>query len=215
MPSLSVHGVLFDLDGVLVDSTPAVERHWRSFANRNNLDAELILNCAHGRRSREVIGDFVPASLVTSELAWFEKLEIRDVEGVEALPGAESLTALLPLGSWAIVTSCGKALAHVRLTAAGLSEPEWMITADDVERGKPDPEGYLKGLECLELGSEAAVVFEDAPSGVRAARAAGIRTVGVESTFSAGELASDFVVANLASIEVDSSRSPNLMFGWI
>jgi sugar-phosphatase len=194
-----VAAVLLDLDGVLVDSSPAVERHWRAFADRCAVDPHAILGIAHGRPSRDVIGTFVAD--VTSHLAWFEALEATDTEDVTALVGADHLLDRLPAERWAVVTSGGRAVATARLLAAGLPLPNVLVTADDVHRGKPDPEGYRLASTKLAAG-QAAVAFEDSPAGIEAARGAGCIVVGVATTHDPAELHADLVVRSLADVEV-------------
>lgn len=173
MLELSPAGVLFDLDGVLVDSASAVERHWHAFAARRGLQVDHVATAAHGRRSADVIAALVPAGQADAETAWFEALEISDTDDVVALPGAVEVLAQLPTTSWGIVTSCGRDLAVARLDASGLPIPRILISADDVAAGKPDPQGYLLGSGALGVPAARVVVFEDAPAGAAAGRAAG------------------------------------------
>jgi sugar-phosphatase len=201
---LMIKGLLFDLDGVLVDSGPAVEHHWRKFAARNHLDPDPILSMAHGRRSIEVIETFIPSSAVADETAWFEDLEEHDVDGVTRLPGVSELLDQLPQQCWAVVTSCGTRLANARMFAAGVPLPSRLISADDVTLGKPDPEGYRAGLKLLGVQAHSALVFEDAPAGIKAAHDAGIKVVAVATTFEASQLHAEVVVGDLRSISVEN-----------
>jgi 3-dehydroquinate synthase len=170
--------LLFDMDGTLVDSTPVVERTWRSFASRHGIDVARILAVSHGRRTEETVAEFVPAGVdVKAETRRLIAQEVADTEGVVAVPGAAELLASLPVGSWALVTSAGRALAEARMAAAGLPVPPVVVSADDVTTGKPSPQGYLIAADRLGVVPEQAVVFEDAEAGLLAARASGASTV--------------------------------------
>ncbi|GAA4913937.1 HAD-IA family hydrolase [Streptomyces coeruleoprunus] len=171
---LTAHVLLFDMDGTLVDSTEAVERTWRRFAVRHGLDAEVILASAHGRRTAETVARHAPQGVdVAAETEWLVARDIADTRGTVAVPGAAELLAALPPGRWALVTSAGRELAERRMAAAGLPMPDVVVSADDVRRGKPDPEGYLAAAARLGVPPTAAVVFEDAELGLEAAHAAG------------------------------------------
>ncbi|MBE3014679.1 HAD-IA family hydrolase [Microbispora sp. NEAU-D428] len=176
--SVVAAALLFDMDGTLVDSTAVVERTWRSFATRHGLDLARILAVSHGRRTEETVAEFAPAGVdVEAEAARLSAQEVADTEGIIAVPGAATLLASLPEGSWALVTSAGRALAEARMGAAGLPVPSVVISAEDVTAGKPSPEGYLAAAGRLAAAPEHTVVFEDAEAGLLAARASGARTV--------------------------------------
>ena len=197
--------LLFDLDGVLVDSRAAVERTWRRWAARHGLDAEPLLAFAHGRRTRDTLMAMVPQLDPAHEVAWLDAAELEDLEGVVAVPGAAALTAGLPAGAWAIVTSCGRELARRRLARAGLPLPGVLLTSEDVTRGKPAPEGYLLAARRLAADPASCLVFEDAPPGIAAARAAGCTVVGLSTTHAPGQLAHcQAIVPDLRSVEVAS-----------
>lgn len=214
MPSLTVTGILFDLDGVLVESSPAVERHWRSFATRNDLDPAAVLARAHGRPSAEVIADFLASQALAREVEWFDEMEVGDVEGVVASSGAIDLLTRLPENRWSIVTSCGSRLAEARMSAAAIPVPSKIITADDVSNGKPDPEGYTLGVKWLGVPASSTVVLEDAPSGIEAALSAGTETIGVMGTFSANDLPSRYVISSLDVLSVEPSAPDHLVISW-
>src|SRR5208282_5112658 len=156
--------LLFDLDGVLIDSTPAVARVWRGWAMEHGFDPEMVVRRAHGRPSRITIGELLadPNLDVEREDREVERREMEDLEGVVLLPGAGKLLASLPADRWTIATSCTRALAEVRLRAAGLPVPRAMVTSSDVKVGKPDPEPYLKAAEKLGLAASDCIVVEDA-----------------------------------------------------
>ncbi|MFI6943902.1 HAD-IA family hydrolase [Streptomyces sp. NPDC050418] len=175
---LSAQALLFDMDGTLVDSTAAVERTWRRFADRHGLDAAAVMSGAHGRRTAETVARHAPAGTdVAAETAWLVAQDVADTGGTVALPGAAGLLAALPADRWALVTSAGAELARQRMAAAGLPLPSVVISAEDVQRGKPDPEGYLRAAALLGVGARDALVLEDAELGLRAARAAGARAL--------------------------------------
>src|SRR5690242_10851930 len=139
--------VLFDLDGVLVDSTAVVERHWRLWAAERGLDAEAILRVAHGRRTIETVRDFAPQIDAEAEAARIDEREMLDGDGIVALPGALALLRALP--RWTVVTSAPRAMAVGRLEGTGLPVPDQLVPADELTHGKPDPEGYLRGARLL------------------------------------------------------------------
>lgn len=185
---LRCKALLFDLDGVLVDSQAVVERTWRRFAERHQLDADAILKAAHGRRTSDTLKDAAPHLALDSAVAWLDATELADIDGLRVVPGATRLLAALPPTRWAIVTSCGRALAQRRLTSVGLPLPHVLVVSEDVKRGKPAPDGYR--LAATRLGYDGAdcVVFEDAPAGAAAARAAGARVIGLVTTYLASDL---------------------------
>ena len=192
------------MDGVLVDSTAAVERHWREFASRHRLDAEELISGIHGRRSCEIIAECVPQADIEAELRWMESLELADASDVSVLPGAQWLTEHLDPSTWAVVTSGARSIAEARLASAGLAAPSVLITSDDVVRGKPDPSGYLQAAELLGSAPGRCIVFEDAPAGIAAALAAGMVAVGVSTTHSTAELsAAHQVITNLSCVSVN------------
>jgi sugar-phosphatase len=169
--------ILFDLDGTLIESMGTIERHTRMWAARNGLDPELTLTAWHGRRDADVIAEFLPPEQVDAELQWMRELSCRDTAGVTAASGTHRLLAALPKGSWGIVTSGERDVAVCRLAAAGLPRPRVLVTADDVDRGKPNPEGYLSAARKLAVPPARCLVFEDAISGIQAAHRAGMQAV--------------------------------------
>jgi sugar-phosphatase len=182
MTTIQCGGLLFDLDGVLADSTPAVARVWTIFANKHGFDAEETVRRAHGRPSIATIRELLPNANHNAENAVLERMEIEDIADVVALPGAAELLHALPADKWTVVTSCTRALALVRLRAAGLPPPAQMVTSNDIVNGKPSPEPYLKGAELLGLAAADCVVVEDAPAGIRSGKAAGARVIALQTT---------------------------------
>jgi mannitol-1-/sugar-/sorbitol-6-phosphatase len=198
------HAVLFDLDGVLVDSRTIVERTWRRWATRHGVDPELLLEVAHGRRTQETLLEVVPHLATTEELAWLEAAELADEDGLVQVPGAARLLATLRTVPWAVVTSAGPELARRRLAAAGLPLPPVLVSSSDVIHGKPMPDGYLAAAERLAVAPAEAVVFEDAPAGIAAGLAAGSTVIAVASTHSAAQLeGASLVVPDLTPISVE------------
>jgi sugar-phosphatase len=191
MLEISCRGLLFDLDGVLVDSTPAVARVWTKWAIAHGFDPEEIVRRAHGRPSLATIKDLLPnAADHIAENEVVLRGEIEDTEGIVPLPGVCEFLQSVPQDRWALVTSCARPLAHVRLKAAGIPVPQKMITSDDVRRGKPDPEPYVKGAALLGFSPSECIVFEDAPAGIRAGKAAGARVLALPTTEGENELKS-------------------------
>ena len=201
-------GVLFDLDGVLVDSTPAVARVWSKWAVKHGFVPDKVVSRAHGRPSITTIRELLPHADHVAENREVERGEIEDTEGVIPLPGALELLQALPQDRWAIATSCTRALAEVRIRAAGLPFPQHLVTSTDVQRGKPDPEPYIKAATILGLEPADCIVMEDAPAGIRAGKAAGARVLALRTTALDPELtqsSADWIVNNLASLALDSS----------
>lgn len=195
--------ILFDMDGTLVDSTPVVERQWRRFAERHALDYAQIMKISHGRRNQETIREIAP-HLATAEIfAEFDAMEIEDRGGVVAVGGSADLLGRLAGHERAVVTSASRALARSRLKAVQLPVPDVLIGADDVEHGKPDPEGYLAAARRLGVERGACVVFEDTVPGLEAARAAGMRGIGLTTTYSRRELGEVDCVVNFEGMGVE------------
>ncbi len=210
MTSIRCRGVLFDLDGVLVDSTPAVSRVWASWAREHGFEPDKVVKNAHGRPSIATIRELLPQADHAAEDREVERREIADVEGVIPLPGAMELLQALPMQRWAIVTSCTRPLAGVRIGAAGLPKPKHLVTSSDVRRGKPDPEPYLKGAQLLGVPPSECVVIEDAPAGIRAGKAAGARVLALRTTASDAELqqaGADWIVNDCADLFLGSSAA--------
>jgi len=188
MTQLECDAVLFDLDGVLIDSTICITRHWEAWARQHSLDVDDVMQVAHGIRTVETMRLVAPHLDAEKEAERFTALEVVDSEGVVAIEAASRLLNGLPEDVWAIVTSGSHELATARLRRAGLPIPGTLVTADDVRQGKPAPEPYLVGAERLGVTVEGCVVIEDAPAGIEAARAAGMRVIGVTTTHTREEL---------------------------
>ena len=203
MRTLECDGVLFDLDGVLVDSARVVVRTWNTWARMKGLDAGRFIEIAHGRRPAETVRLIAPDLDAEAEAAELERIEADDTDGILEVEGAIGLLGALPEGRWTVVTSGSRPLASGRMRHVGLPLPERFVTADDVENGKPHPEAYLKGAGILGASPEACVVVEDAPAGVQSAKAAGMRVVAVATTHREEDLhEADAVVGALSDIRV-------------
>jgi sugar-phosphatase len=213
MIQIDCSALLFDLDGVLIDSTPAVTRVWAQWAIAHGFDPDDVVLKAHGRPSIATIRDYLPHADHEAENREVERREIADLGGVVTLPGARELLGALPLDRWTIVTSCTRPLAEVRLATAGLPIPARLLTCDDVKNGKPDPEPYLKGASLLGVSARECVVVEDVPAGIRAGKAAGARVIACRTTVSEAELkaaGADWIVEGCRSISLRHVSSSGL-----
>jgi len=202
---LTARGFLFDMDGTLVDSGPVVERVWGAWAKTQGLDIKGLMPVAHGRRAVETIAMFGKNVLdIAAEARKLEDAERLDTEGLSEIAGARALIAALPTDAWAVVTSADAALARTRLTACGLPIPRVFITAESVEKGKPDPRCYQLGADGLGFDPRDCIVFEDADAGLAAGRAAGAQVLAVASTQSSEGLdrKGELWVPALAGLEV-------------
>ncbi|MFE1310155.1 HAD family hydrolase [Streptomyces sp. NPDC058755] len=200
--TIHAHALLFDNDGTLVSSLASVERCWTSWAREYGITAEEFRRVAlHGRPAAEIVADLLPAHLVPEAVARVEQLEVEDVPdgGVQLLPGTRDFLDSLPADRWAVVTSATRRLAEARLDAVGIV-PKTLVAADDITRGKPDPEPYLLAARQLGVDPAHCVVFEDAPAGLQAGRAAGMTTVALATTHRAEELDADLVVRDLSAL---------------
>lgn len=176
--TLNASALLFDMDGTLVDSTAVSERVWRAWSAEQCVDPEAVLAYSHGRRTLDTTLHFSPTKeIARAAAAKIEAQEIASDDGTVAIEGAKALLERLPAHRWAVVTSAGPKLASRRLAAAGLPLPKILITAGDVARGKPDPEGYLLAARRLGVDPKRCIVFEDTFAGHEAARRAGMQSI--------------------------------------
>ncbi|WP_055697479.1 MULTISPECIES: HAD-IA family hydrolase [Streptomyces] len=203
---IQADALLFDNDGTLISSMESVYRCWTRWAQEYGITAEDFARVElHGRPAAEIAADLLPAEKVAGAVARIEELEVSDVAGgVVLLPGTRALLESLPMDRWAVVTSATRVLAEARLAEVGV-RPGLVIAADDITRGKPDPEPFL--LAAAKLGAEPArcVVFEDAPAGLQAGRAAGMTTVALTTTHTADELTADVVVTDLSAVSAQAT----------
>ncbi|HEV2617566.1 MAG TPA: HAD family hydrolase [Candidatus Acidoferrales bacterium] len=206
---ITCRGLLFDMDGVLLDSTPAVARVWHHWAVEHGFNPEEVVRAAHGRPSISTIRDYLPSSDHHAENHEVERRELGDLEGIVPWAGAVELLQSLPIDQWAIVTSCTRPLAEARLLAGGLPRPKFFISSDDIEHGKPAPDPYLKGAQMLKLNPADCLVVEDVPAGVRSGKAAGCRVIALCTTMPHADLryaGADWLVENCSAISVIASQ---------
>lgn len=196
--------VLFDLDGVLVDSIECIERIWREWADRHSISFTELMQVAHGRRTVETVQIIAPHLDPMRELEALEGEESSSLEGVQIIDGAFELLSSLPKNHWSIVTSGSRRTATARLRFAGLPMPKVLVTADDIERGKPAPDGYLLAANGLGIEPHHCLVIEDAPAGIQAAHNASMPAIAVATTYPKEELVeADAVVSRLTDIRID------------
>lgn len=214
MRTLECGALLFDLDGVLVDSGASTERAWRLWAEKHDLDAQEILKIAHGRRTVETVQLVAPHLSAEDEKAILEDIEVEDVAEIGEILGAAELLRALPPERWAVVTSGTRKLATSRLHQMSLPVPRVLVCAEDVTNGKPDPECYLKAARLLGVDSEDCIVIEDAPTGIEAAHAAGMRVIVLATTHSAEETSAAEVrtqsLKHVRLVHIGSSRQPDI-----
>ncbi len=196
--------ILFDLDGVLVNSSAVVERHWRRWADDHDVSFGQLMEVAHGRTSAEIIRIMAPHLNAEQEGRIREVQEGIDTDGLEVYPSARELLQSLPPRSWAVVTSGRPLTATTRLQYGGFPTPPALVTAEDVKRGKPDPEAYLLAAKRLGVEPEQCVVAEDAPVGIEAAHAAGMRVIAVTTTHGPQAVArADCVAHDIANVTIE------------
>lgn len=196
--------LLFDLDGVLVDSAECVERTWRRWAEVNGLDPAEVIDAAHGRRTIETVRAVAPHLAAEAEVERLAASESHETEGIYEISGARELLKALPERSWAVVTSGIRAVAELRIRHTRLPVPPVLVCADEIKVGKPDPEGYLTAAERLDVDPGQCMVIEDAPPGIEAARAAGMRVIGIVGTYGDNALAAAHaVVPSVARMNVE------------
>lgn len=174
---------LFDMDGTILTSIPAVIRAWSAWANRAGVPADAVLAYLHGRRAVDTIRHFSAAGTeIAAEVAWLDAQELDDLDGIAAIAGAKEFLSALPADRWAIVTSANRRLAERRIVAAGLPLPAILVSSDDVDQGKPHPEGFLLGASRLGVSAQHCLVFEDTRAGLAAGHAAGADLMRIDGT---------------------------------
>ncbi|MER6169115.1 HAD-IA family hydrolase [Streptomyces violaceorubidus] len=208
---LPARALLLDMDGTLVNSDAAVERVWRRWADRQGLDGDEVMKVVHGRQGYATMALLLPERPMEQNHADNARMlaeETADTEGVVAIPGAPDFLASLRGLPHALVTSADVALSTARMAAAGLAQPDVRVTAESVGASKPDPEGFLKGAVELGVAPADCVAFEDSGAGIAAARAAGMRVVGVGPR--AGSYGPDVVVEDLTRVRVEADADGTL-----
>ncbi|ENM5727994.1 HAD-IA family hydrolase [Vibrio mimicus] len=214
---LDFRGLLFDLDGTLVDSSEVITRAWEAFGLKYNVDADIILPTVQGKPTYEAIKALRPEAShedVTSDALWLEAMEAKDTEGVIALPGSlKLLNALNDMNiPWAIVTSGTLPVATARIKAANLPFPQVLVTPELISKGKPDPEPYLLGASKLGLEATDCIVFEDAPAGVISGVSAGSKVIGILSQFDKSILFENKATVCVSSLSEVSLLSDTVLF---
>jgi mannitol-1-/sugar-/sorbitol-6-phosphatase len=203
IPNLDFVAGLFDMDGTLTDSTALVEREWSAWAKIKGLDPDVVAHGAHGVRTEDVIRQYFPLADLNQEMSEFFRL----ISGIDQtapgpIPGAVEFIRSLGAHPWAVITSATQAIARQRLTQCGFPEPPVLVGADDVNSGKPDPEGYLTAARRLGINPVDCLVFEDAPKGVEAAHRAQMRVVALETTHTRGQLHGSVGVRDFRELRV-------------
>jgi len=203
--------IIFDLDGVLIDSRALIERHWRRWAAEHDIPFAEIEDLYHGRPSVEVIREVAPHLDAEAEAQRQRFYGAEDLEDLTTFDGAEALLRSVPDRRWTIATSGTRQTATTRLKHAGLPQPDTLVTADDVEAGKPNPEPYLLAARRLGVDPEQSLVLEDAPAGVTAAQRAGAQVIGVAATSPADSLSdADAVIQRLTDLAVEPTETGTL-----
>jgi mannitol-1-/sugar-/sorbitol-6-phosphatase len=195
--------VFLDMDGTLVDSTECVVRHWRIWSERHHLDLDRVLEFSHGRPTLETMKLVAPHLASVEEARRLEAAETADQDGIKPVRGVLPFVEALPADHWAVVTSAPRRMAEERLRRAGISAPPALVCSDDVQKGKPDPEPYLRAAGLLRVAPQRCLVFEDAPAGIESARSAGMEVVGVTTTFPPERLGARIYLADFAGVSVD------------
>lgn len=200
---LTCSAILLDMDGTLVDSTSVVIEEWRAWADYHGLDVDQILRFSHGRLPEDVIRTVLPGSAIGQEAGRLRSLASAiDQTSIVAVKGAAEFVATLPRTMWAVVTSATAGLARGRLAHAGILIPDVLVSADDIHKGKPDPEGYLLAAQRLRVRPQDCIVFEDAPAGLLSARNAGMRVIALTTTHTCAQLGAPDCISDFSKLRV-------------
>ena len=192
------------MDGTLVDSTRVVERAWGWWAKRHDIPLEAVLSFSHGRPTIATMEHFLPGRDHAQELNEMDRYEETELEGIVAVPGAMQVVRALHKHPWAIVTSAWRTLAQARVTAAGLPVPKVIVPADEIRNGKPNPEGFLRAAELLEVPTEECLVFEDTRPGIEAGMNAGMQVVAILTTAPSNRLRHRPLVRDFRDVAIRS-----------
>lgn len=195
--------ILFDMDGTLVDSTAVVESAWAWWAKRHGIHLETLLTFSHGRPTATTMEHFLPGRDHTAELAEMLNYEETQTSGLIEVPGAVRAVKAAQRGLWAVVTSAPRRLAEIRLEAAGFPRPEVLVPADEIERGKPDPQGFLLASQHLGVAASDCLIFEDTAPGIEAGLRAGMKAVGLLTTFTREQLGAEWAVRNFTDVSIE------------
>ena len=205
--SVEAQAIVFDLDGVLVDSGGVIERRWTQWAKRHQLDPEFVLQNVHGKRFTDGIATVAPWLDAKTEAERLAQEEAQDQDAFRPCEGAIALLNSLPNEVWAVATSSARRTAQLRLSRAGLPTPPVLTAADDVNYGKPAPDLYLMSAKCLDQRPDRCIAFEDTPAGVEAAQRAGMQTIAVTTTHAREQLShATAVVPSLANLQLENDR---------
>jgi sugar-phosphatase len=208
MMNFQTSAILFDMDGTLVDSTAVVEHTWTEWARANGYDPEYVVSYSHGRPTEETLRAIAPHIDAATEAAVLLAKEELDPTPILSIPGAlEAAAAAARFGKWAVVTSATRRLAESRLRMTGLPAPPVLISSGDILHGKPHPEPYLRAAEQLGIPPAECIVFEDAPTGIEAGRAAGMVVIGLATTFAASDLACAVVIADFREVRIEANTN--------
>lgn len=209
--SFSCTAVIFDLDGVIIDSDAAIEERWKQWAERQDIPFEDIEAVYHGRSMVEVIEKVAPGLDAEAEVERMDDVVTAAPDSVRAFDGVNEILDSVPSERWAIATSARRRTATNRLNHVGLPTPNVFITANDVKRSKPAPDTYLLAAERLQVDPPDCIVFEDAPSGVEAAHRAGATVIGVAATTDAEALSeADAVIPSMAAVDIELNKQGTL-----
>ncbi|HEX3985766.1 MAG TPA: HAD-IA family hydrolase [Acidobacteriaceae bacterium] len=207
--TLRPRGILFDMDGVLVSSIGSVERTWEKWSLARGIDPAVAIHMAHGRRAIETVRQLRPDLNDREELQWLEDMEVADTVGLSMLDGVRRILDSLPEKYWTVVTSATERLARIRMEHGGIHVPARIVSADDVQLGKPHPEPYRKGAEILGLAPEDCLVIEDSASGAQAGHAAGCTVLATLFSHSVESLRyADHIVRSLEDVHVGVPEEP-------
>ncbi|MGQ3383223.1 HAD-IA family hydrolase [Glutamicibacter sp. TV12E] len=203
--SWTAKGLLFDLDGTLVDSHQEIASAWTTIANKHSLSVDNVLALLPGRRANEILRSLnIADDEIETDLHWLERKQNNPGQ-LDSIAGAHQLLKVLPPESWAVVTAAPKSVALARLDAAKLPRPQVLVAAEDVEHGKPAPDGYLLAAQLLGFSPKDCVVFEDAQVGVDAALAAGSRVISIGTLVGRSEQSiQDYRQLQIESINLDA-----------
>lgn len=211
--TFAAKALIFDMDGTLVNSTSLISSLWRNWSARHGVDYEAVLRASLGRRPAETVKLFAPQGTdAAGEALELTRAAAEATDGLTAVRGAAKLLQSLPRERWAVVTSAERALAHRWLRHTGLPIPDLLISGGDVIKGKPDPEGYVRAAELLGFHSSDTVVFEDAPSGLTAGKAAGAKVIALATNLGVCELDKHDWIQDFLNVRFSSGSNCLLSF---